>query len=211
MKYASKVFKDSYMNERTFNVIFDRLTSIKTPFKSYMIDAEKFDEAADRKLSPEDLELANTLAPGYIKTSAEENAIAESLDTLIELSEMKNTSDEEIINQGQRALEFLQTKDLTMKMYQKSVPVAIASVLHAKIINDIEEGVGSEENQIKSSETEIAKLRAREQEELRDAIPNIADYPNTYADAASTTGSPTFTNTGGYKIYKFTGSGSITF
>jgi hypothetical protein len=39
----------------------------------------------------------------------------------------------------------------------------------------------------------------------------IIRYPNTYADAASTTGSPTFTNTGGYKIYKFTGSGSITF
>jgi hypothetical protein len=29
-------------------------------------------------------------------------------------------------------------------------------------------------------------------------------------DAASTTGSPTFTNTGGYKYYKFTGSGTIT-
>jgi hypothetical protein len=39
----------------------------------------------------------------------------------------------------------------------------------------------------------------------------IIRYPNTYPDAASTTGSPTFTNTGGYKIYKFTGSGSITF
>jgi hypothetical protein len=39
----------------------------------------------------------------------------------------------------------------------------------------------------------------------------IIRYPSNYADAASTTGSPTFTNTGGYKIYKFTGSGSITF
>jgi hypothetical protein len=39
----------------------------------------------------------------------------------------------------------------------------------------------------------------------------IVAYPNTFADAASTTGSPTFTNTGGNKIYKFTGSGSITF
>jgi hypothetical protein len=39
----------------------------------------------------------------------------------------------------------------------------------------------------------------------------IIRYPNTFTDAASTTGSPTFTNTGGYKIYTFTGSGSITF
>jgi hypothetical protein len=39
----------------------------------------------------------------------------------------------------------------------------------------------------------------------------IIRYANTYPDAASTTGSPTITNTGGYKIYKFTGSGSITF
>jgi hypothetical protein len=39
----------------------------------------------------------------------------------------------------------------------------------------------------------------------------IIRYANTFTDAASTTGSPTFTNTGGYKIYTFTGSGSITF
>jgi hypothetical protein len=37
----------------------------------------------------------------------------------------------------------------------------------------------------------------------------IIRYPNTLPDAASTTGSPTFTNTGGYKYYKFTGSGTI--
>lgn len=36
-------------------------------------------------------------------------------------------------------------------------------------------------------------------------------YPNTYPDAVSTTGTVTFTNTGGYKIYRFTSSGSITF
>ena len=39
----------------------------------------------------------------------------------------------------------------------------------------------------------------------------IIRYADTYPDAAATTGSPTFTNTGGYKTYKFTTSGSITF
>ena len=39
----------------------------------------------------------------------------------------------------------------------------------------------------------------------------IIKYPNTFADATSTTGLPTFTNIGGYKIYKFTATGSITF
>jgi hypothetical protein len=39
----------------------------------------------------------------------------------------------------------------------------------------------------------------------------IIRYLNTYPDATSTTGSPTFTNTGGYKIYKFISSGTITF
>jgi hypothetical protein len=38
----------------------------------------------------------------------------------------------------------------------------------------------------------------------------IVSYPNYYSDA-TVTGSPTFTNVGGNKIYKFTGSGSITF
>jgi hypothetical protein len=44
MKYASKVFSTNYMNDKTFNIIFDRLTAVKTPFKSYMIDATKFEE-----------------------------------------------------------------------------------------------------------------------------------------------------------------------
>jgi hypothetical protein len=36
-------------------------------------------------------------------------------------------------------------------------------------------------------------------------------YPDTFSLATSTTGSPTVTTAGGYRIYKFTGSGSITF
>jgi hypothetical protein len=38
----------------------------------------------------------------------------------------------------------------------------------------------------------------------------IIRYADTYA-AASTTGSPTITVAGGYRVYKWTGSGSITF
>jgi hypothetical protein len=36
-------------------------------------------------------------------------------------------------------------------------------------------------------------------------------YSDTYSNAASTTGSPTLTVSGGFRIYTFTGSGSITF
>jgi len=39
----------------------------------------------------------------------------------------------------------------------------------------------------------------------------IFRYPNNLANAASTTGSPTLTVSGGYKTYTFTSSGSITF
>jgi hypothetical protein len=39
----------------------------------------------------------------------------------------------------------------------------------------------------------------------------IIRYADTFPLAASTTGSPTQTTTGGKHIYKFTGSGSITF
>lgn len=39
----------------------------------------------------------------------------------------------------------------------------------------------------------------------------IIRYPDTFAAATTTTGSPQITNAGGYRIYRWTGSGSITF
>jgi hypothetical protein len=38
----------------------------------------------------------------------------------------------------------------------------------------------------------------------------VVRYPDVYAEA-TTTGSPTYTVSGGYRIYTFTGSGTITF
>jgi hypothetical protein len=38
----------------------------------------------------------------------------------------------------------------------------------------------------------------------------IVRFPSTFAAAASTTGSPTYTSTGGWHVYKFTANGSIT-
>jgi hypothetical protein len=39
----------------------------------------------------------------------------------------------------------------------------------------------------------------------------IIRYADSIAAATSTTGSPTYTVSGGYRTYKFTASGSITF
>jgi hypothetical protein len=39
----------------------------------------------------------------------------------------------------------------------------------------------------------------------------IIRYPDEFSPAITTAGNPTYTVTGGYRIYKFTASGSITF
>jgi hypothetical protein len=39
----------------------------------------------------------------------------------------------------------------------------------------------------------------------------IIRYPDSYGFAAATTGSPTVTTAGGYRVYKYTSSGTITF
>jgi hypothetical protein len=39
----------------------------------------------------------------------------------------------------------------------------------------------------------------------------IISYPTTYRPAIATTGSPSFTTSGGNNIYTFTSSGTITF
>jgi hypothetical protein len=39
----------------------------------------------------------------------------------------------------------------------------------------------------------------------------IIRYADTYSAASATTGSPTITVAGGYRVYTWTGNGSITF
>jgi hypothetical protein len=39
----------------------------------------------------------------------------------------------------------------------------------------------------------------------------VIRYADSFPVATATTGSPTVTTTGGYRIYRFTASGSITF
>jgi hypothetical protein len=39
----------------------------------------------------------------------------------------------------------------------------------------------------------------------------ILRHPDTFSLASETTGSPTIVTTGGYRVYTFTASGSITF
>jgi hypothetical protein len=39
----------------------------------------------------------------------------------------------------------------------------------------------------------------------------VIRYSSNYAQATSTTGSPTYTNSGGYIVYRWTTSGTITF
>ena len=39
----------------------------------------------------------------------------------------------------------------------------------------------------------------------------IIRYPDSFAAASATTGSPTITVSGGYRTYDYTGSGTITF
>jgi hypothetical protein len=95
MKYASKVFSDNYMNAKTFEIIFDRLTAVKTPFKSYMIDATKFEEFAPAKpveVTEEELlesdpeeEQAPVVKP-EIKTEEIEESIVPEIVTLDSLS-----------------------------------------------------------------------------------------------------------------------------
>jgi hypothetical protein len=55
---------------------------------------------------------------------------------------------------------------------------------------------------------ELAQQAVMEQQ-TQDQV--VIRYPDTYLAATSTTGSPSTVTSGGYRYYKFTGDGTITF
>jgi hypothetical protein len=100
MKYASKVFSTNYMNDKTFNIIFDRLTAVKTPFKSYMIDATKFEEftpiqpieETEEELSESDPEEEQLKTPTQPSTSVKpENISSKGSEFAKKLTNVGNT------------------------------------------------------------------------------------------------------------------------
>jgi hypothetical protein len=133
MKYASKVFSDNYMNNNAFQIIFDRLTQVKTPFKSYMLDAEKLSEAGNRRLSPEALKLANEVAPGFIQSSYDEDQIIEFFDELSKIDEPLESTKETADGAREFLKDFLikypQYNEKTKIKERKTANFAIAQIL----------------------------------------------------------------------------------
>lgn len=133
MKYASKVFSDNYMNNNAFQIIFDRLTQVKTPFKSYMLDAEKLSEAGNRRLSPEALKLANEVAPGFIQSSYDEDQIIEFFDELSKINESIESAKETADKSREFLKDFLikypQYNEKTKIKERKTANFAIAQIL----------------------------------------------------------------------------------